>query len=853
MRRTIGGCMGLACVVATAPARGEDAATRHYDLPSQPLATALAAVARSTGRTVVADAALVRGLVAPPLRGRFGIADALRHLLAGSKLHAEAAGQGFVVRATDAPRRELADEDPGATNDIVVTGSRIRGAPVAASVIVRTAETIRDEGQATLADVARTISQNFGGGQNPGIGANVPAASGVNVGGGASLNLRGLGSDATLTLLNGRRLAYGASRQSVDISAIPMIAVDRIEIIADGASALYGSDAIAGVANIKLRRDMAGVTTTVRIGASTEGGNVEQVHGVATGGRWSGGGMIAAYEFGRNTVIRATDRDYARARVPGLDLYPALRRHSVAFSGHQAIAPQVSIAVDMLYNHRDSLSQIPLTVAGVVPSRFARQPSDSSTWTLAPSLLWSPGAWQVGLAGSVGRDRTHYATNQFTGNQLTSRTFGCYCNEAEAIELSGDGPLFNLPGGAAKIALGVGVRNNRLVSLRGDNPAQDIDAHQASRYAYVEASLPLVAPAQAIAGIDRLAASAALRREDYGTIGAMTTPKLGLIYAPLPGLELKASWGQSFRAPTLFQRYQPLVVAVLPAATFGGTGLPSTASAFYLSGGRETLRPERAESWSMTLAIHPRALPGLTIEAGYFETRYRDRIVAPITFIARALADPSYAAQVTRAPASAVLADLRSSAGQFLNATGRPYDAANVVAVIDNANVNAGRQAVRGVDLSARFDQSLGSGTLHASGNLGYLESEQQLTPSQPVVALAGAIFNPPHLRGRATLGWTQRKLTVTAAVTHVGSVEDRRFAPAPRVAGMDMADLTLRYRTGPGSAWWNSLDIVLTAQNILDAEPASIRTSLPYDTPYDSTNYTPFGRFVALSASKSW
>src|SRR3546814_7754995 len=102
-------------------------------------------------------------------------------------------------------------------------------------------------GQTSLGEVVRSIPQSFGGGQQPGIGFNVPGANGVNVGGGSSINLRGLGSDATLTLLNGHRLSYSSSRQSVDVSAITLSAVDRLEIVPDGASAIYGSDAVAGI------------------------------------------------------------------------------------------------------------------------------------------------------------------------------------------------------------------------------------------------------------------------------------------------------------------------------------------------------------------------------------------------------------------------------------------------------------------------------------------------------------------------------------------------------------------------------------------------------------------------------
>lgn len=852
MKQVFIGSVAVACLAMPTPALSQAGATRQYDLPAQPLGTTLTAIARISGQAVMVDTALVAGRRAPRVRGRFDTAAILSRVLAGSGLRAELVGGGFVIKATEVSQAEL-EPDLGDMSDIVVTGSRIRGAPVASTLIVRTAETMRNEGQATLAETIRTIPQNFGGGQNPGIGANVPAASGVNVGSGSSLNLRGLGSDATLTLLNGRRLAYSASRQSVDVSAIPAIAVERIEIVADGASALYGSDAIAGVADIKLRRDAQGLTTTARLGASTDGGNFEQLYGAVTGGRWNGGGLMLAYEFARSTVIRAADRDYARDRVPGLDLYPALKRHSAVLSGHHALAQNLELSLDVLYNSRHSFSQIPLTAAGVSPARRAEQPSNSSTRAIAPSLRWSPGAWRLELAGSAGRDKVHYSTNQFTGTQATSRTFGCYCNDARAIELAADGPLLTMPAGLVKLAMGVGYRDNRLVSLRGDNASQNVDAHQDSRYVYAEASVPLAGPAQAIPAVHRLDASVALRHEDYTGIDAVTTPRLGLIYAPTPDIDVKASWGRSFRAPTLLQRYQPLVVAALPATVFGGTGLPAAASVLLLSGGRNSLQPERARSWSTTLGFHPRAVSGLRIEISYFETLYRDRIVSPVTFIARALVDPIYAGQVLRSPDVATLEALRLGAGQFLNATGRPYDPANIVAIVDNANLNAGRQHVKGLDMLASLDRDIGAGRLTASASAGYLESDQQLTPAQAVVDLAGAIFNPPHFRGRATLGWSQAGLTITGALSRVGGVEDRRTAVARRIDGLTQADLTLRYRTGGGPEWWRNLDLVLTAQNILNAKPSPIATTLPYDTPYDSTNYTPFGRVLAISASKSW
>src|SRR3546814_5055713 len=98
----------------------------------------------------------------------------------------------------------------------------------------------------------------------------------VNVNEASTFNLRGIGPSATLTLLNGNRFAYSGTQSVIDISAIPTAAVERIEIVADGASAIYGADAVAGVVNILLRKDYEGVTTSARLGGSTDGGRSEE-------------------------------------------------------------------------------------------------------------------------------------------------------------------------------------------------------------------------------------------------------------------------------------------------------------------------------------------------------------------------------------------------------------------------------------------------------------------------------------------------------------------------------------------------------------------------------------------------
>lgn len=155
---------------------------------------------------------------------------------------------------------------------VEVTGSNIKrvNAETVAPIEVVTREQIQRSGQTTLADVLRTLPSNSGGSFGESFSNSfAPGAAGI--------SLRGLGQKTTLVLLNGRRVSnYGFAQNLqdsfVDLNAIPASAVERVEIVKDGASAIYGSDAIAGVVNIILRRDFKGFEASVSKGHTQGGG-----------------------------------------------------------------------------------------------------------------------------------------------------------------------------------------------------------------------------------------------------------------------------------------------------------------------------------------------------------------------------------------------------------------------------------------------------------------------------------------------------------------------------------------------------------------------------------------------------
>lgn len=839
----------LSAPIAPAFAAQEQQLT--YDLPAQPLAQSLREVSTRSGQNIIAPAELLRGKAAPAINGTYSVHDVVEALLAGSGLRARRVRDGLLIeRAQPSDQGSGEDQSEG---EIVVTGSRIRGAPVASPVIRLDQRVMRDSGQTSLTDVVRRIPQAFGGGQNLGVGANVGSANGIDVGGAVTINLRGLGSDATLTLLNGHRLAYNGSRQGIDVSSIPLAAVDRLEIVADGASALYGSDAVAGVANIILKRDFEGAQLEAEGGLATDGGYSRQRYGATVGTRWSSGGIIFSYEYARSTDLLSDERNFARSR-PGVIIYPPLERHAAVLAGHQALTDNLTFEVDVLFNRRRTEIGFPDNPAGDLTVSRTEQPTTSRSFAVAPSLkLDLPGRWQAALTGVYGNERVFTRANNFVGENLIRSTPLCYCNDGKSLELTADGPLFSLPGGSARIAVGAGYRTNLLNADRGPGNIANIRQSQDSYYGYGELSLPLVAPDLNIPAVNRLNLSAALRYERYPGVDSVVTPKIGLIYAPVDWIDLKASWGRSFRAPTLLQQYQVPAVVLYPVGRLGGTGYPAGSTALIISGGNTAVQPERARTLSATVDIRPPFLDRARLQLSYFQTRYADRIVTPIAITAQSLSNPAYAQLVTLAPSPAEAIAVINGSPQFVNSSGAPVDAARIVAIVDNRFRNAGRQSIHGFDILADYRVPVASGQLTAALNASYLRIRQQLGPDQPVLPRTGLIFTPPDWRARGSLTWAGGPLTLNGSINFTEGVDDTRTATPVRISGVTTVDLTGRYRLTRATGFLPNIELSLTIQNAFNDLPDEIASSSQIDSTFDSTNYSPLGRVIVFGIAASW
>ncbi|ALN89872.1 MULTISPECIES: TonB-dependent receptor plug domain-containing protein [Lysobacter] len=189
---------------------------------------------------------------------------------------------------------------------IEVTGSRIRQANLETSqpVVTMTRAEIQKQGFTSIADIVQNITATG----SPAISRADALASGEDVGG-QYVDLRNLGPQRTLVLIDGKRMGISSSGYS-DLAAIPSSIVERIEVLTDGASALYGSDAIAGVVNIITRKRFDGLEGSAYLGQYGQGDGTKEVYNFVIGQTGERGSVTLGAEYSKEDPVFARDRSF---------------------------------------------------------------------------------------------------------------------------------------------------------------------------------------------------------------------------------------------------------------------------------------------------------------------------------------------------------------------------------------------------------------------------------------------------------------------------------------------------------------------------------------------------------------
>ena len=353
-------------------------------------------------------------------RSFFSRLAAIFGICTAASLNNPACAQEAAAAATSEPRQQL--------EEVVVTGTSIRGvAPTGSELVTVSREDIEATGATTGTELLRSIPQmgNFNAlgvntGSNQANFVDQPAIHGIGVGNG--------GAGLTLVLFDGHRLpGAGVNQTAPDAGVIPPSAVERVEVMADGGSSVYGSDAVAGVVNFVPRRNFDGAESSFRKGFADGYGsdNFSQLFGKT----WDGGSILADYEYSANAALNGSSRPYvfnnqapwggpdtrsnvctpaniaaggasfalSAAGVPqaGLtnlceanrdnDLYPQQHRNQFYISLRQNVGDDIGLYASTLYSGRTMLDHV--SGAGVTSGAFSvNVPSTSPYYVALPGV-----------------------------------------------------------------------------------------------------------------------------------------------------------------------------------------------------------------------------------------------------------------------------------------------------------------------------------------------------------------------------------------------------------------------------------------------------------------------------------
>lgn len=820
-------------------------AISHYDIPAENAAKALLDFSRQAGVQILYpyDEAAKHNVAA--LKGDFSQEDALAKLLAGTGLEiASRTDKTISLRVVGAGEQSAlgAGQDP---TQVVVTGTRIRNARPTSPVQTVSRKEIDQSGYADVGQVIRSLPENFSGGQNPGvIAASATNAYNHNDSNAASVNLRGIGTDATLVLLNGRRLSGDSAAQGGDISGIPLGAVQRIEVVTDGASAQYGSDAVAGVVNFILRKDFNGAELTGSVGNTTAGGGGSETYSALVGHSGTDWHVLVNLEEGTQHALTAEDRHLSSA-VPETTLIQPQTRHSLFVSAGKDFGERVAVSVDALVADRRSTAFVQTGIGAPTYYTDGYSPSYNVAGTVDVGLT---GSWKMHFTAARAGGRN---SNMISIPAYAYKGKTYYKNDVSYAELVADGTAFSLPGGDVKVAIGGGYRaesfQQGVPGVAGSYaPSRNVT------YAFAEALLPLVSSLNARPGIQQLDLSLSARAEQYNDFGNASTPKIGIRYVPITGLALRATWGKSFKAPSFQQAYSSSDLYLWNAPDVGGAGNGKVLMTF---GGNPNLKPEESTSWTFGGDYSPKSVEGLTFSGTMFKIDYTNRVVIPVAVYPAALSDPQYAPFIEGPPSAARQAELIAAADGFYNYSNAAYDPAHVIAVINDTFANATSQKVEGFDLSYRQRFAFSTGQISAFANATWIKLDQQTIISVPIATLSGTIFNVPELKARGGMTFERGGFSATFIANYIEGETDTGLVPYVPIASWTTADTTLSYRFADSSGFTNRLRVSFSVSNLFDKKPPYAGSpSLAYaGINYDSTNTSAIGRFVSLSISKGW
>ena len=772
---------------------------------------------------------------------------------------------------------------PADNAEIVVTGTRTAGRSkldTASPVDVLSGAALRQQGTTELATALANVAPSI----------DFPRSAGTD-GSDAirAATLRGLSPDETLVLINGVRAhtsAYlningvvGRGSAAVDLNTIPTVALETVEVLRDGASAQYGSDAIAGVINLRLREARSGGGADVTYGlydtnfstARNPGQSVTGEHTV-NASAWQGFGfgddgyLTLSGEYQRRQATNRADLD-PRVTPNVLDGSfgdPSVKQYTGWANFGSSVSDHLKVYGWVGYQYRDTTStEFPRNAAftsgydvtGIYGNAFTPfLNSHSKDLNSALGIKGDLGDWSVDANVSYGRNRIDFSTlhtanftlgnasptnfydgaliyDQLVGGVDVSRKFDVFQSLNVAFGAEGRREGFDEKAGDPTSYQGSGAQ-----SFPGFSTANAVDKHRenASIYADIEAQVT-----------DKLLLGVAGRGEHYSDFGNTGTGKLSARYDFSPHFALRGTASTGFRAPSLIQENFTSITTNLvnnvpvQAGTFPSTSVISEAL------GGKPLQPEKSTNLSVGTVVR---FGGFDLTVDAYRIHIRNQLG-----LSEVIQQSSSQTAAVNAEIAALLAGTGASAARFF--------------------INGLASTTKGIDAVAHYrlkTDRAGTFDFTVAGNYNDIDltrvptSTSALNPA-PVLFGRSRILTiedgTPATKVVGSVDWSSGVLGATARVTYYGNVTQPGTTATINVNGQTLTndlqtgrkaitDLELRYQPKKG------VEFALGASNLLDvypkAAPAYLNTTGVVAFPY----YSPWGfnsRYLYVRAGLHW
>ena len=730
----------------------------------------------------------------------------------------------------------------------VVVGGYLTDLRTLVPTVTVTGPQLRDAGYLQLGEFFRHLPQNFAGvspGSSPIVGN--ARGAGDNQTFAQTVDWLGLGPGTTLVLLNGHRLPNSVIGQSADISAIPLSAIDHIDIMTGGASATYGSDAVGGVVNIVTISDYSGIGVTAGYGGTSEDKLVGPGGGVTTGGSWNGGKGVMTFDYERDDALYASQRRYTSSEPGPTSLLPAMQIYSSVASARQELCEGCLLRADVFASRRTFDAEDALT--GRITDLDGRVDQWDAVMQLDYRILSS---WNFNLAAQMATERDRVVTTYPPSRPIQDD----YVNQAPSVESLIKGALGADTDRQVQIALGAAFRQEQFTWRSSYAP--ELSNRRGITSVYGEIWLPRLDKGGWLPFGQELNADLSGRYDDYDQFGKSWDPRVALRLKMCDSLAWHTSFSRSFKSPTLFQVYSTEFASVVQATNPVSPG--STVNTLLVDGGDRRLTAERSRSVELGFTYEPRMIPGLKIDLSGNDLTYTHRIDQ--------LSQDGFAATevIADAPVLGQLVTLNPSQSQLrqaLNTPGLvelpPVDVNTIGAIANVGFANIGSIHVRALDATIDYSHDVAADTVTAELVGSYFANYVvRITPQSAQASFVGTAYRPPRVRAKLDLTWPHGNWSTNVRWNFTGGYHNGNDPACPSARGCPVSawstfDGTVTYSSpADRSSPFHGTRATLGVSNAVSRAPPYLYGGAQ-EPNYDPANASPAGRRVGVVVTKRW